>query len=113
TGSGGIHRIQILKYVSPETVLAILNLRGLQTNPPSQTQNTIYPDFPRSDLSEREREVLVEIAEGSLNKEIAFRLNLSIRTVESHLKNLMNKLNIHSVAGLTKYAIKVGLVSLD
>ena len=68
---------------------------------------------PLTRLSEREREVLVEIAEGRSNKEIASRLNIGVRTVETHRERIMRKLDIHSVAGLTKFAIANGMVSLD
>jgi two-component system nitrate/nitrite response regulator NarL len=67
---------------------------------------------PGSKLSLREREVLAWIAEGLGSKEIASRLGLGVRTVETHRQNIMRKLNIHSVAGLTRFAIAEGLVSL-
>jgi DNA-binding NarL/FixJ family response regulator len=63
-------------------------------------------------LTVREREVLVQIAEGLSNKEIAGRLNVGVRTVETHRGRIMRKLNIHSIAGLTKYAVGKGLVAL-
>lgn len=63
-------------------------------------------------LSDREREVLQLMAEGSSTKEIASYLNVSIKTVETHRVNIMTKLDIHSVAELTKYAIREGLTSL-
>ncbi len=61
-------------------------------------------------ISHREREVLVAVAEGLSNKEIACRLGVSARTVETHRDHIMRKLNIHSVAGLTRFAIAQGLV---
>lgn len=61
-------------------------------------------------VSNREREVLIAIAEGLSNKEIACRLNVGVRTVETHRERIMRKLNIHSIAGLTKYAIQKGLI---
>lgn len=64
-------------------------------------------------LTPREREVLQLIAEGRSTKETADRLNVSIKTVESHRRNIMEKLNIHSTAELTKYAIRKGLTSLE
>lgn len=64
-------------------------------------------------LTEREREVLQLVAEGYSTREIAERLFISVKTVESHRTNLMNKLDIHNIAGLTKYAIGKGLVSLQ
>ena len=60
-------------------------------------------------LTSREREVLVHIARGSLNKEIAAALGISVRTVEAHRDNLMRKLGIKSVAGLTKLVLEAGL----
>jgi two-component system nitrate/nitrite response regulator NarL len=65
------------------------------------------------DLTQREREVLVQIAEGLSNKEIASALNLGVRTVETHRDRLMRKLGIHSVAGLTKFAIRHGMSALS
>ena len=65
-----------------------------------------------SRLSDREREVLQLITEGKTSKEIASQLNLSIKTVEAHRMNIMDKLDIHTVAELTKYAIREGLTSL-
>jgi DNA-binding NarL/FixJ family response regulator len=63
-------------------------------------------------LTNREREVLIKIAEGFSNKEIAVRLNVGVRTVETHRERIMRKLNIRNVAGLTKFAIAKGLISL-
>jgi DNA-binding NarL/FixJ family response regulator len=68
---------------------------------------------PFSRLSEREREVLGRIAEGRSNKEIASDLGIGVRTIETHRERIMQKLNIHSVAGLTKFAIANGLAALE
>jgi DNA-binding NarL/FixJ family response regulator len=68
---------------------------------------------PFAQLTVREREVLVQIAEGKSNKEIADRLGIGVRTIETHRERIMRRLNIHSVAGLTKYAIANGLISLE
>jgi two-component system nitrate/nitrite response regulator NarL len=68
---------------------------------------------PFSRLSDREREVLTHIAEGKSNKEIAIALNVGVRTIETHRERIMHKLDIHNVAGLTKFALAHGLVSLD
>lgn len=64
-------------------------------------------------LSAREREVLQALAEGASTKEIALRLHLSVKTVESHRKAVMDKLEIRSIAELTRYAIREGLTPLD
>lgn len=61
-------------------------------------------------LTAREREVLQLIAESYPNRKISIKLNISIKTVENHRANLMNKLNLHNVAGLTRYAIEHGLI---
>jgi two-component system response regulator NreC len=76
-------------------------------------RNGTAPKGPAEPLSDREREVLILIAEGLSNKEIAARLGLGVRTVETHRERVMRKLNIHCVANLTRYAITHGLVSLE
>jgi DNA-binding NarL/FixJ family response regulator len=63
-----------------------------------------------SHLSSRELEVLQLIAEGKANKETAAELGISIKTVEKHRQNLMAKLNIHEISGLTRYAIAAGII---
>lgn len=64
-------------------------------------------------LTAREREVLQLLAEGKTTKEIALRLCLSVKTIETHRQHIMGKLNIQSIAELTKYAIREGLTALD
>ena len=66
-----------------------------------------------SELSVREREVLQSIAEGKSAADIANELSLSVKTIESHRRNIMKKLDLYSVAELTKYAIKEGLTGFD
>ncbi|MCG8589047.1 MAG: response regulator transcription factor [Proteobacteria bacterium] len=61
-------------------------------------------------LTDREREVLQLIAEGLSSKEIASMLGVSLKTVDSHRSNLMEKLDIHKVSGLVRFAIRAGLV---
>jgi DNA-binding NarL/FixJ family response regulator len=65
---------------------------------------------PRPFLTSRETEVLQLIAEGEGNKQIAAELSISIKTVEKHRQQVMNKLHIHEVAGLTRYAISKGMI---
>jgi len=64
-------------------------------------------------LSARQREILQLVAEGNSSKEIARRLNLSVKTVDAHRSQLMDRLQIHDVAGLVRFAIRSGLVSPD
>ncbi len=66
-----------------------------------------------SPLSPREREVLQLVAEGKSTKELALELSVSVKTVETHRQQIMKKLKTHSVAELTKYAIREGLTSLE
>ncbi len=63
-----------------------------------------------SRLTSRESEVLQLVAEGSANKQVASALGISIKTVEKHRQHLMDKLNIHDTAGLTRYAISAGVI---
>ena len=96
-------RLDDPRHVSPAVAHAALNqfVRGVANSSNDKT------------LTSREREVLVQIAEGLSNKEIASRLGVGVRTVETHRERIMRKLDIHSVAGLTKFAISQGLVSLQ
>jgi DNA-binding NarL/FixJ family response regulator len=69
------------------------------------------PETP--ELSGRQIEVLICVVAGKGNKEIAERLNISVRTVESHRARIMQRLSVHTTAELTKYALSKGLVALD
>jgi DNA-binding NarL/FixJ family response regulator len=64
-------------------------------------------------LTAREREVLQLLAEGSTTRQIASLLHLSVKTIETHRQQIMNKLSINNVADLIKYAIREGLTSLE
>jgi DNA-binding NarL/FixJ family response regulator len=92
-------------YLSPK--VADIMVKDYMSLLPNKKQE------PLELLSKREREVLQLIAEGQNTKEIAFLLNLSIKTVESHRQQIMKKLNLQSVASLTRYAIREGLSPLD
>ncbi len=89
-------------YLSPEVAGGVVDdyCRQLEAESPLPT------------ISPREREVLQLVAEGKQSKEIAKTLNISVKTVESHRNNIMAKLDIHSVAELTKYAIQEGLTGI-
>jgi DNA-binding NarL/FixJ family response regulator len=71
------------------------------------------PEQEATELSERQIEVLICVVAGKGNKEIAEELNISVRTVESHRARIMQRLNVHTIAELTKYALSKGLISLD
>ena len=64
-------------------------------------------------LTDREREVLQLIAEGHSNRQIAESLHISVKTVETHRAHVMDKLDIRGTAGLTRYAIRTGIISLE
>jgi DNA-binding NarL/FixJ family response regulator len=66
-----------------------------------------------STLTDREREVLQLLTEGKTTKEAAYLLKVSVKTIETHRHKIMDKLNLHSIAELTKYAIREGLTSLE
>ena len=71
------------------------------------------PAGPLAKLSMRQREILQLIAEGHTTKDIAQRLNVSVKTVETHRAQLMERLEIHDVPGLVRFAIRVGLIQPD
>jgi DNA-binding NarL/FixJ family response regulator len=93
------------KYVSPTVASAVLD--AFVVGPKATHRD------PRSDLSPREREVLQLLAEGLTSKEIANKLDLAVSTIETHRKQIMAKLELRSVAELTKFAIRSGLTTLE
>lgn len=70
-------------------------------------------DETLAELTPRQMEVLTLVAHGSSTREVARALNIAVKTVETHRAQLMERLNIHDVAGLVRYAIKKGLVNID
>jgi len=90
-------------FFSPEIAQAALN----------QIVTSGGKKEPFAQLTSREREVLILIAEGRSNKEIANKLGIGVRTIETHRERIMRRLDIHSVAGLTKFAIANGMISLE
>jgi two-component system response regulator NreC len=94
------------KYLSPEITGVVIDdflLGGASEEAASAA----------SLLSAREREVLQLIAEGWSTKQIAAHLYVSIKTIETHRRQIMKKLDLHNIAELTKYAIREGLTSID
>lgn len=76
-------------------------------------EHTSTVTSPLQLLSGRQREILQLIAEGQSTKEIGYRLNLSGKTVETHRRLLMQRLDIHDIAGLARFAVRTGLISLE
>jgi DNA-binding NarL/FixJ family response regulator len=93
------------KYLSP-LAAGVMIEDYLQRLPPED-------DSASSVLTRREREVLQLLAEGWSTKKIASHLHVSVKTVETHRRRIMAKLKVHSIAELTKYAIREGLTSLE
>jgi DNA-binding NarL/FixJ family response regulator len=75
-------------------------------------ENDANDDEGSDVLTGREREVIQLLAEGKTSKEVAVTLNLSVKTAETHRTNLMRKLGLHSVADLTRYAVRNGIVQV-
>lgn len=71
-----------------------------------------HPSAATDVLTSREREVIQLLAEGKTSKEVAVALNLSVKTAETHRTNLMRKLGLHSIADLTRYAVRNGIVQV-
>jgi DNA-binding NarL/FixJ family response regulator len=94
------------KYLSPEITGVVIDdfLLGAQIEEAATATSLLSP---------REREVLQLIAEGWSTKQIASHLYVSIKTIETHRRQLMKKLNLHNIADLTKYAIREGLTSIE
>ena len=92
------------QYVSPEISDKVLEgyLEG---------KKSIRKESPWESLTQREREVLKLVGEGYYNKEISDYLCISVKTVEKHRANIMEKLDLHSASALTAYAIEKGLVT--
>lgn len=99
-----IHQVHKGAAFFSASVARMLSDVGAGGMPKAQTNTQLTP---------RQNEVLRLIAEGNCNKEIATNLDISIKTVEKHRQELMTRLNIHTIAGLTRYALAKGFVSSD
>jgi DNA-binding NarL/FixJ family response regulator len=121
--SAGAKGYLLKDCASEELVRAIRTVAANETYLSPKVADLIVKDYmkrlPDSQLpactllSNREREVLQLIAEGHSTKEIAFTLEVSIKTIETHRLQIMKKLNLHSVAELTRFAIREGLTPLE
>jgi DNA-binding NarL/FixJ family response regulator len=121
--SAGAKGYLLKDCASEELVRAIRTVAANETYLSPKVAGVIVKDYlkhspettlsPESFLTNREREILQLISEGKSTKEIAFKLAVSIKTIETHRHQIMKKLNLHSVAELTKYAIREGLTPLD
>lgn len=94
------------KYLSPDIARGVVDEYVEMSSSPRANPAFVV-------LTDREREALQLIAEGKSTKEVAGQLDVSVKTIETHRRNIMEKLNLHSVADLTKYAIREGITSVD
>jgi two-component system NarL family response regulator len=92
-------------YLSPEVTGAVMNL---WEEPAAQRTGSSLPDT----LGKREREVLKLIAEGNRSAAIAAQMGIAVATVDAHRRNILRKLNLHSIADLTRYALRHGIIVL-
>jgi DNA-binding NarL/FixJ family response regulator len=98
-------------YLSPPISKVVIDKYLQRTR--GEPDHSWATSMPYGQLTSRQREILQLIAEGHTTKDIAQCLNLSARTVETHRTELMQRLDIHDVAGLVRYAIRTGLASPD
>lgn len=103
----------IATHCSIEDNMLIPSIRLLEKNNRIRTESQKEETAVQEELSEREKDVLREVVSGLSNKEIADKLFISIHTVISHRKNISRKLNIHSTAGLTIYAIVNNIIEIQ
>lgn len=101
-----------LEAVADDQVYLSSELAGLEDDEDENSPENHKP-IPVASLSPRESEVLQHLAEGHSSKEIALKLGLSLKTIETHRRHIAAKLGIQSVAALTKYALREGLTALD
>ena len=100
-------------YVTSDVTHVLLDRRRPGGRPGGHPGGPSTGAPPPDVLTPKEREVLQLIAEGLTSKEIGKRLGAALKTIETHRTNVMRKLDLHSIAGLTKYAIREGLTSLS
>ena len=98
-------------YLSPPVSKHVISEYVRRVSSSSEEEETSGPSLDK--LTLRQREILQLIAEGHTTQDIAHVLNLSVKTVETHRTQLMERLDIHDIAGLVRFAIRSGIVSLD
>ncbi len=121
--SAGAYGYLLKESSGEELIVAIHNVANGDRYVSREINSVILKDYQQnlkkrdkvsnSPLSSREIEVLKLLAKGLNSKEIGAKLDISVKTVDAHRRKIMEKLHISSVAGLTRYAIRSGLVSLD
>ncbi len=98
-------------YLSPAISRHVIDGYVQRTNSPGANDAPETVTAPAKHLSPRQEEVLKLVASGCTTKEIAQKLGITVKTVDAHRTSLMKELDIHEIAGLVRYAIRVGLIS--
>jgi two-component system NarL family response regulator len=98
------------RYLSPDVTAGVVE--GALAHATNHNDGSACYAF-RTELGSREREVLQLLAEGHTSPQIADHLHVSVKTVEAHRRNIMRKLDCHTIAELTKYAVREGITSLE
>jgi DNA-binding NarL/FixJ family response regulator len=115
----GFEAVELAQSLQPQIIVMDISMPLLNVSPTVAAtvvvdwmapQTAIATDKP---LSAREREVLQLLAEGNSSKDIAKLLGVAVPTIETHRRQIMGKLKLHSIAELTKFAIREGLTSLE
>ena len=118
----GAHGYMLKDAAAEELALALKAVAQGQTYLSASVSRTVIEAYlsrnggekgPVDPLTPRQREILQLIAEGRNTKEIAGTLGISIKTVEAHRAQLMDRLDIHEVAGLVRYALRMGMISAE
>lgn len=119
TAEGSLAVVAVMMSMTPDHLIAIYDTTVSIFDSPAKIAAALAKCSPdtdeesRKELSPREKDVIIGVVKGLSNKEIADRLNVSTHTVMTHRRNIAAKLQIHSPAGLTIYAIVSHLVNLD
>lgn len=119
--TNGREAVEMVNSTNPDVVLMDMGmeeLNGIEAAPPSSRvtghQSYIRPPDAETGLealSPRQREILKAIVVGRTTKQIAYDLGLSIKTIETHRTQIMERLDIHDVAGLVRFSIRIELIS--
>lgn len=105
--------VQAIRVVNTGSVFLYPSMASLLVSDYLTRMEAGDSDTHTDSLTDREREVLTLVAQGIMNRDIAEQLSISVKTVERHRENIMNKLGLHSRTELVKYALRKGLIDLE
>lgn len=103
----------VLKIGQGQVYLSPFSANGTPFDVEKRSSQAGYARRNSEELTRRQKEILKLLVQGLTNKQVAQRLKLSVKTVDAHRANIMNKLDIHGLPGLVKYAIRTGLASIE